>query len=118
MRNLRRLRETGEIVEVIAWTSTAQHRMEATDRISYIDSDGVEHFDEHLNYYYDTVDVDESAKSDVDTIKNEFIRRTASDVFVELSNRVNFVTTNLTNARSAIAAAKTLADELEKEGLL
>lgn len=47
-----RIRKTGEIVEVITYSSST-HRLEHLDAVSYIDSKGVEHDREKLNFYWD-----------------------------------------------------------------
>lgn len=47
-----RIRRTGEIVEVINYSGSTT-RNECIDKVSYIDSKGVEHDRETLNYYWD-----------------------------------------------------------------
>ncbi len=47
-----RIRKTGEIVEVITYSGSTI-RNECIDKVSYIDSKGVEHDRETLNYYWD-----------------------------------------------------------------
>ena len=47
-----RIRKTGETVEVIAYNGSTI-RNEGIDKVSYIDSKGVEHDRETLNYYWD-----------------------------------------------------------------
>ena len=47
-----RIRKTGEIVEVITYSGSTT-RNECIDKVSYIDSKGVEHDRETLNYYWD-----------------------------------------------------------------
>lgn len=47
-----RIRKTGEIVDVIAYNHCSTIRS-SRDFVSYIDSDGVEHDRESLNYYWD-----------------------------------------------------------------
>lgn len=47
-----RIRKTGEVVEVITYSGSTT-RNECIDRVSYIDSKGVEHDREPLNYYWD-----------------------------------------------------------------
>lgn len=46
-----RIRKTGEIVDIIAYDDYKTRSV--FDRVSYIDSKGVEHPNEHLNYYWD-----------------------------------------------------------------
>ena len=47
-----RIRKTGEIVEVITYSGSTI-RDECIDKVTYIDSKGVEHDRETLNYYWD-----------------------------------------------------------------
>ena len=47
-----RIRKTGEVVEIITY-SGGTSRNECIDRVSYIDSKGVEHPREPLNFYWD-----------------------------------------------------------------
>lgn len=47
-----RIRKTGEVVEIITYSGST-NRNECIDRVSYIDSKGVEHHREPLNYYWD-----------------------------------------------------------------
>lgn len=46
-----RLRKTGEVVAIISYVGTTTRR--EGDKVSFIDSKGIEHVDEHLNYYWD-----------------------------------------------------------------
>ena len=63
----RQFRKTGEIIEVISFSSSSYNRS-TFDYISYIDSNGVEHYEEHnLNYYWDTKEViDKDSKENFD----------------------------------------------------
>ena len=47
-----RIRKTGEIVDIITYSGSTI-RNECIDKVSYIDSKGVEHDRETLNYYWD-----------------------------------------------------------------
>lgn len=50
------MRKTGEIVDIICWNgSTIRSHL---DTVSYIDSQGVEHDRESLNYYWDFEQID------------------------------------------------------------
>lgn len=64
----RRIRKTGEIVDVISYnkyTNTA--RNSELDWVSYIDSKGMEHEHEKgLNIYWDFEDVEEVLSTDID----------------------------------------------------
>lgn len=46
-----KIRKTGEIVDIIAYDDYKTRSV--FDRVNYIDSKGVEHPNEHLNYYWD-----------------------------------------------------------------
>lgn len=50
-----KIRKTGEIVDIIYYNNFDNIGMERSsyDFVSYIDSNGVEHDREHLNYYWD-----------------------------------------------------------------
>lgn len=62
---IRKIRKTGELIDVISWTGNLT-RNEAIDTVSYIDSKGVEHPREEMNFYWDlTQDTpDKSQKQD------------------------------------------------------
>lgn len=52
-----KIRKTGEIVDVISYSGSTI-RNECIDKVSYIDSKGVEHDRETLNYYWDFEQID------------------------------------------------------------
>lgn len=52
-----KIRKTGEIVDVISYSGSTI-RNEYIDKVSYIDSKGVEHDRETLNYYWDFEQID------------------------------------------------------------
>lgn len=52
-----KIRKTGEIVEIISY-SGGTVRSNILDSVSYIDSKGVEHDREKLNYYWDFEQID------------------------------------------------------------
>ena len=53
-----RNRKTGEIVDIISYSQlSAAERWPEIDYVSYIDSKGVEHEKENLNYYWDFEEV-------------------------------------------------------------
>lgn len=63
-----RIRKTGEVVEIITYNGSTI-RNEYIDKVSYIDSKGVEHDRETLNYYWDferLLDVKEDNFSNTD----------------------------------------------------
>ena len=63
----KRIRKTGEIVDVIAWYNLMGAERDMNDSVSYIDSKGNECVKvEGLNLAWDFEDVEESLKSDID----------------------------------------------------
>ena len=55
-----RNRKTGEIVDIISYSQlSAAERCSGQDYVSYIDSQGVEHYKEDLNYYWDFEPIDD-----------------------------------------------------------
>lgn len=54
---MRRIRKTGELIDVISWTGDSI-RDEKIDTVSYVDSKDVEHPCEKMNFYWDTTGVD------------------------------------------------------------
>lgn len=55
----KRLRKTGEIVDVIDWFNFYRTERDKEDTVSYVDSKGVEHHNERgLNLWWDFEDVD------------------------------------------------------------
>lgn len=55
-----KFRKTGEIVDIISYSGNAD-RNDVLDRVSYIDSDGVEHPREKLNLYWDFESIQEAS---------------------------------------------------------
>ena len=56
-----RIRKTGEIVEIISYSGNT-NRNDVLDSVSYIDSKGVEHPREKLNFYWDFEVIQEESK--------------------------------------------------------
>lgn len=52
-----RLRKTGEIVSIISYVGGISRK--DSDKVSFIDSNGNEHANEHLNYYWDFEEIGE-----------------------------------------------------------
>lgn len=59
-----RIRKTGEIITVISYNSDTVRK--ETDSVSYIDSSGIEHVKERLNYYWDLEELPSESKIDWD----------------------------------------------------
>lgn len=54
-----RNRKTGEIVDIIFYSQLSEAGRSSQDYVSYIDSEGVEHEKENLNYYWDFEPIDD-----------------------------------------------------------
>lgn len=62
----KRIRKTGEIVDVISYYNCYCSERDTTDSVSYIDSKGVEHRNERgLNLWWDFEDVEEVSSTDI-----------------------------------------------------
>ena len=55
-----RNRKTGEIVDIIFYSQLSEAGRSSQDYVSYIDSNGVEHEKENLNYYWDFEPIDDT----------------------------------------------------------
>jgi len=55
-----RNRKTGEIVDIIFYSQLSAVERSSQDYVSYIDSKGVEHEKENLNYYWDFEPIDDT----------------------------------------------------------
>ena len=73
-----RIRKTGEIVDVISFSCGTERK--PTDYVDYIDSNGVEHANNKLNYYWDLEEI-ESPNIDWEQRRYEI----AKDVFCALT---------------------------------
>ncbi len=63
----KRLRKTGEIVDVIVYGTPCGAERDKDDYVSYIDSKGIEHHSERgLNIYWDFEDVGEELTKEID----------------------------------------------------
>lgn len=58
-------RKTGEIVDVIFYSQLSEAGRSSQDYVSYIDSKGVEHEKESLNYYWDFEPIDNTQDEDL-----------------------------------------------------
>lgn len=102
-----KIRKTGEIVSITCFncdTKRCKH-----DSVSYIDSKGIEHVEEPLNYYWDFEDI-----SNVDTIDWEQRRyEIAKDVAAGLVQRPISTYDGVVN--SAIKIADKLIERLKEK---
>ena len=108
----KRIRKTGEIVDVIAYsTPCGTHRCEC-DCVSYIDSQGGEHVEElGLNIHWDFEDVEEVLSTDIDWEQRryEITKEVFASIYDFTIDRINF-------AKYAVDAADALIAELKKGG--
>lgn len=103
-------RYTDEIVEIISFCGTTQ-RNEDLDRVSYIDSEGQEHPNEKLNYYWDFEPID-SNRNEIDWEQRRF--EIAKDIYSR--NYWNGKVTAKACAKIAVERANILIAELKKGG--
>lgn len=108
----KRIRKTGEIVDVIDWFNFYRTERDKEDTVSYVDSKGVEHHNERgLNLWWDFEDVEEVLSTDIDWEQRRY--EIAKEVFASIYDftidRINF-------AKYAVDAADTLISELKKGG--
>ena len=63
----KRIRKTGEIVDVMSWTAPfGTNRDDTRDFVSYIDSKGRERVNVPMNFYWEFEDVEEVLSTDID----------------------------------------------------
>ena len=85
----KRIRKTGEIVDVIAWYNLMSAERDMNDSVSYIDSKGNECVKvKGLNLAWDFEDVEESPKSDIDWKQRRY--NTAKDVLTAIMGRISY----------------------------
>ena len=124
----KRIRKTGEIVDVIAWYNIMGAERDKDDSVSYIDSKGNECVkSEGLNLAWDFEDVEGVLSTDIDWKQRRFdIAKSCingilgNDKMVDLANDVGlkkncrYIPTNV--AEMAVAFADALIAELKKGG--
>lgn len=124
----KRIRKTGEIVDVISFTAPfGTTRKDTRDFVSYIDSKGRERAKVPMNIYWDFEDVEEVLSIDIDLEQRRFdiAKRCingilANDEMVDLANDAGLkkncrdIPTNV--AEMAVAFADALIAELKKGG--
>lgn len=59
---MHKIRKTGEVIYVVAYNCDTERK--DTDRVSYVDSSGIEHVNEKLNYYWDLEILSDDSKID------------------------------------------------------
>lgn len=108
----KRIRKTGEIVDVISYYNLMSAERDSNDSVSYIDSKGVEHPNEKgLNLWWDFEDVEEAKSTDIDwkQCRYEIAKEVFASIYDFTIDRINF-------AKYAVDAADALIAELKKGG--
>ena len=108
----KRIRKTGEIVDVISYNNLLGADRSSLDSVSYIDSKGNECVKvKGLNLEWDFEDVEEGLSTDIDWEQRRY--KIAKEVFASIYDftidRINF-------AKYAVDAADALIAELKKGG--
>ena len=115
----KRLRKTGEIVDVIDFCCIELIKeRDDKDWVSYIDSKGVEHHVEHgLNIYWDFEDVEEELTTQIDWEERRYeIAKEIMAAFLSNSNVAVHGDSAETHASDAVLYADALIAELKKGG--
>ena len=111
-----RIRKTGEIVEVITYSGSTI-RNEYIDKVSYIDSKGVEHDREELNFYWDFEQLPDVKEDNFPNTDWNQVRIQAAIAAMQgwISNP-NSDIYNWEIATCAVKQADALVEELKKGG--
>ena len=110
----KRIRKTGEIVDVIAYYNLMGTERDSNDSISYIDSKGEEHHHEKgLNLWWDFEDMEESSKYNIDF---EQVRINAAISALQGFAASPQIASTETLVRWSVCAADALIAELKKGG--
>ena len=111
----KRIRKTGEIVDVIAWYNLMGAERDRYDSVSYIDSKGNECVKvEGLNLAWDFEDVEEVLSTDIDWDQRRY--ETAKAAMIGLMAGHNAIYEAKKLAPMAIEYAEALIAELKKGG--
>lgn len=111
----KRLRKTGEIVDVISFTAPCgENRSDINDFVSYVDSKGHEHENVPLNYYWDFEDIEEVKSTDIDWEQIR-IKAAISALQGYASNPNSTSATDEELAKWSVFCADFLIAELKKE---
>ena len=103
----KRIRKTGEVVDVISYYNCYCSERDTTDSVSYIDSKGIEHRNERgLNLWWDFDDVQ---STDIDWEKRRY--EIAKDI---LAATYDYPMDGKSYAKIAVGIADALIAELKK----
>lgn len=112
----KRIRKTGEIVDVISFNNLMSAERDSNDSISYIDSKGKEHHHEKgLNLWWDFENVEESPKSNI-SWEQMRIKAAISALQGFSSNPNSTSATDEELAKWSVSCADSLIAELKKGG--
>lgn len=119
-----RIRKTGEIVEIISYSGNTD-RNDVLDRVSYIDSNGVEHPREKLNFYWDFESIRETSiapNTDWQQVKIQASMRAmqaqlANPEILECVTSYDLIDGNASEkvAKMSVKYARALVEELKKD---
>lgn len=112
------IRKTGEIVEIISYSGNSD-RNDVLDRVSYIDSKGVEHPREKLNFYWDFESIQETSIAPNTDWRQVEIQAAISAMQAILTSRINYDKPSeiaYQAANYANALVRELKEREEKEG--
>lgn len=114
----KRIRKTGEVVDVISYSSNSYKRNEY-DKVSYIDSKGNE-IHSSLNFYWDFEDIEDELTTSINWEQRRYeIAKEMLCVLSERSYRKDGVSVRYgigEAANKAVIYANALIEELKKEG--
>ena len=103
-----KIRKTGEVVDVIYFRCSTIRNI--CDEVSYIDSKGIEHEGENLNYYWDFENIPNSdAIIDWEQRRYEIAKDIMAAIYTRPDKRGTFLDYN-----GIVAAANGLIRELKK----
>lgn len=108
-----RIRKTGEVVDIITYSGVTT-RNECVDRVSYIDSKGVEHEGKTLNYYWDFEQITDDKEDNFLTNDWNQVRVQASIGAMQVILCKNNYDTYKDVAAQAVEYADALIKELKK----
>lgn len=118
-----KFRKTGEIVDIISYSGNAD-RNDVLDSVSYIDSKGVEHSREKLNFYWDFESIQETSiapNTDWQQVTNQaaigamqvmLTRGVPASLQYQYTNNAD---NHKTIASEAVLYARALVEELKKD---
>lgn len=109
-----RIRKTGEIVEIISYRGNTD-RNDVLDSVSYIDSKGVEHPREKLNFYWDFETITDEKEDTLSTTDWNQVRVQASIGAMQVILGKNNYDTYKDIAAQAVEYADALVIELKKQ---